>query len=280
MKQIGIDRNQIADAFHRQAHEYDQAADVQYRVVARMMELLEQYVPNRPESVLDIGCGTGLLLTQLQQRYEESYCWGLDLAFNMSCHAQRRCGGNTMVVNGDAEQLPFADKSFELVVSTSMFQWLEHLSTAISEALRVVVPGGMVAIALFGANTLKELQDSYGRALSHTVSAIDPDQQRLHRFFQVNDIADEVEQHNVELLVLQMEQEVEQHENLYHLLQAIKSVGAGTTPRHEKTGGLGWRGILNRMGQEYRNKYGDADGILPATYEVIYLLMKSRIHNG
>ena len=76
--------------------------------------------------------------------------------------------------------LPFADGIFDLVVSTSTFQWLAALEKAFSEAKRVLTPGGTFLFALFGEGTLHELKNSY-RTVLLAENAIDKD--RSHNFF-------------------------------------------------------------------------------------------------
>ena len=122
-----IDRNRVHAAFHCHAAEYETYASVQRQVVARLLALLERERP-APRSALDIGCGTGMLLRELARRFPDATLAGIDLAPGMVAAAVEALAGHGRpeLRHGDAEQLPFPDGSFDLVVSTSTFQWLEQ----------------------------------------------------------------------------------------------------------------------------------------------------------
>jgi len=161
----GIDRGRVERSFHRGAGQYDQHTPVQQRVVQRLLERLSAELSQEPQRVLDIGCGTGQLLQQLAQRYPQAKLTGLDLAPNMLQQAAERLGNGAELLQGDAERLPGKDNSFDLVVSTSTFQWLEECATCFGEVRRVLEPGGLFCFALFGDGTLFELQNSWRGAL-------------------------------------------------------------------------------------------------------------------
>ena len=93
-----IDRRRVQRAFTRHAGEYDLHADVQKRVIARMTGLLRD-APAAPGRVLDIGCGTGMLLRKMKNLFPAATLTGLDLAFGMTLKAR------THVAAGSSLQL-------------------------------------------------------------------------------------------------------------------------------------------------------------------------------
>jgi len=94
--------------------------------------------------VLDIGCGTGRFLAQLD---EVAKAWGVDRSPEMLEVARSRVGGAGLKL-GSAEELPFKDGWFERAT-----MWLvAHLvdrPRAFAEAARVLEPGGRFAVATF-----------------------------------------------------------------------------------------------------------------------------------
>ena len=88
--------------------------------------------------VLDLGCGTGRSL-QLLDRADSVV--GVDPSPALLGRARRRAPGVPLVV-GRAEQLPFADRSFDTVVSALVFCSVEEPHTALREIRRVLGPGG------------------------------------------------------------------------------------------------------------------------------------------
>ena len=120
---VGIDRTKVRHSFDQHAREYEAYACVQKRVVARFAGLLRGRQAN-PRRVLDIGSGTGMLIRDLAGIYPMADLVGLDLAFGMGLAARANLAGNPSVrlMTGDAERLPFGERAFDLVVSTSTFQ--------------------------------------------------------------------------------------------------------------------------------------------------------------
>jgi len=267
-----IDRRKVGRTFHRHADAYDRLAAVQQRVVLRLMSLLESCVGSEPLTALDIGCGTGALSSVLKRRYPQALCCGLDLAFNMVRLASAKYGRECRFFNGDAEQIPFRGNSFDLVISASAMQWLDSLDGSLEECLRVVKKDGLIAMAFFGGSTLWELQESYREALARRAPGDDPRFERLHRFMPVEAVRQAVDRLGAGHAQVTSEIEMDFHRDVKGLLASIKGIGAGTASRGG-AGGLGWRGILNDMSETYRRRF-QAEGVIPATYEVIYLIIR------
>jgi ubiquinone/menaquinone biosynthesis C-methylase UbiE len=100
-----------------------------------------------PRSVLDVGCGTGLLAARMRRQLGAVRVVGCDFSRGMLHRARARdvaCGW----VRGNALALPFRDGSFQALVSTEAFHWFPSQPDALREFFRVLAPGGYVLIAL------------------------------------------------------------------------------------------------------------------------------------
>jgi len=267
-------RNSVGRSFHRQAGEYDRHATVQKRVVDRLVELAQSHVCGVPADVLDIGCGTGQLLSVLGKQYPDAHLYGLDLAYNMSRHAAERLGRNAMLVNGDAEQLPFRDGSFDLVVSSSTVQWIDNIDAFFQQCHRVVRPDGYLCIAFFGGRSMWELQECYREAVLERGGSSDGYLGRLHRFKQVTALQQALERSAFGTVLLASEIEMDYYPDLPDLLRSVKRIGAGAAAQEGRQAGLGWRTVLNETSRLYRERYGK-DGMVPVTYEVFYVIASS-----
>lgn len=262
-----INRTKVRKAFDQGAQQYEKTVIVQKLVIERILSnLAKLYTQNYPLRILDVGAGTGLLLRSLRKVYPEAFLAGLDLAPGMgdaTIHALQDAG-NFLFVEGDAENLPFLDGSFDLVVSTSTFQWLPSLDRAFSEARRVLRPGGSFLFALFGEGTLKELKNSYRRALI-AENAIDKD--RTHNAFTQNDVEEDLYAVGFREIVVESFFEKEFYPDVGSFLRALKGIGAGT-PASLSSQGLGGRRIIMAMTEIYRCDYSDEKGV-PVSYEVV-----------
>jgi ubiquinone/menaquinone biosynthesis C-methylase UbiE len=97
------------------------------RLIAGFRDDLDELVERiRPRSILDVGCGEGVLTIDWAERYPDTRVVGLDLP-NDALRAEwsSRRQRNLRFIAGDAANLPFADAEFDLV---SAIEVLEHVS--------------------------------------------------------------------------------------------------------------------------------------------------------
>lgn len=125
--------------------------------------LLDEFRWRGDERVLDVGCGRGLLLTGAAKRLTTGRAIGLDLwrkqdqtgndpAATMANARAEGIAGRVELCDGDARQLPFDDQTFDVIVSSMALHNIAGTAgraAAISEIVRVLKPGGRVAILDF-----------------------------------------------------------------------------------------------------------------------------------
>ena len=93
-----------------------------------------------PGRCLDLGCGTGVAIPTLAELGWEVV--GVDLSADQLRVAQEHVGAAAELYRADAARLPFADASFDAVVSLLVHTDLDDLGAAYREAARVLRPGG------------------------------------------------------------------------------------------------------------------------------------------
>jgi SAM-dependent methyltransferase len=132
--------------------EYVKLADVEDRMwyfrslhkhVAR--ELARRNVPENA-AVLDAGCGTGGMILRLREQ-RPGWRWsGIDF-MPLACElARKRCGPGTDIRQASITALPFANESFDVVVSADVICQVVDAKVAVQEFFRVLKPGGIVLI--------------------------------------------------------------------------------------------------------------------------------------
>ncbi len=119
-------------------------------------KLIDLAAPQPGERILDLGCGTGTLTAMIQKRQPEATIVGIDIDPAVIKIAQRKMIRDQITqvqgTRGSTINLPFADRSFTMVI-TSMV--LHHLISAdkrrtFQEVARVLAPGGRLCIADYG----------------------------------------------------------------------------------------------------------------------------------
>lgn len=130
--------------------EYRKMAEVEdgmwyYRALhAHVGRELAARLGGRPAAVLDAGCGAGGLIRRLEP-LQTAWRWtGLDVS-PLACElARKRCAAE--INEGSVTALPFADASFDAVVSADVIYHVEDDAGALREFLRVLRPGGVLLI--------------------------------------------------------------------------------------------------------------------------------------
>lgn len=113
----------------------------------KLRQFCQRACPPGAGRVLDCGCGTGLLVTYLQERLGPgAWVVELDFARAMLQESKRKHRGRLTWVCADACRLPFGPASFDAVLMFGLLPHVEEPVVALREALRVLRPGGQLAV--------------------------------------------------------------------------------------------------------------------------------------
>lgn len=104
--------------------------------------------------LLDVGCGSGILLDRLLRREPAIDAIGIDASPEMLAVARRRLRGRARLVLADAAALPFAAGAFGVVTTTSSFHHWSDPTVALGEIARVLAPGGTLVLTDWRADHL------------------------------------------------------------------------------------------------------------------------------
>ncbi|MDY7078069.1 MAG: class I SAM-dependent methyltransferase [Chloroflexota bacterium] len=128
--------------YDRLAPSYDRrfAVSRQDKIAAALLALAQD---RGAERVLEVGCGTGRWLADLQPAIQ--WLCGLDPSTGMLQQARKR-NGSFYLIRGRASQLPFPNTAFDLVYCVNAVHHFDHPRAFVSEARRLLRPGGMLAL--------------------------------------------------------------------------------------------------------------------------------------
>lgn len=152
------EKDRLAKGYSRTAALYDEMAGHGYLMGIRRLLPLVKPGPN--PAILDVGCGTGLNLFEAARWFGPAgLLVGVDLSPGMVAVAAakaRHLGLPAYILQGDAEQLPFPDGSFDLILCNSVFHWFRNRPAAMCEMARVLKPGGYLALIAATAPGFRE----------------------------------------------------------------------------------------------------------------------------
>jgi malonyl-CoA O-methyltransferase len=258
------EKRAVRRSFERAAATYDRNSVLQCEIGLRLLSHLDG-IRIAPSRVLDIGCGTGMFFDKLRERFPGAQLTGVDIAHPMLQRAQKRTpwvqrklGIRTpRLVCADAESLPIAGGSQQYVFSNLALQWCRP-DAVFAEAARVLDNGGLFMFSTFGPDTLKELRAAF---------AVVDSAAHVNQFIDMHDLGDGLVRAGLADPVMEMETITLEYGNVEKVARDLKAIGAhNSLPGRPR--GLAGRERWRRVIAEYEKRR--ANGVLPATYEVIY----------
>jgi SAM-dependent methyltransferase len=171
-------------------------------------------------------------------------------------------------VTGDEEALPFAPESFDLVVSALALQSVNDLPGTLVQIRRALSPDGLLMACLFGGQTLNELRTAFAAAEEERMGGVSP---RVAPFADVRDLGALLQRAGFALPVTDVDTVMVRYPNMFALMADLRAMGA-TNPLAERLRRPASRGLLMRAARIYEEKFGDKDGRVRATFEIVWLL--------
>jgi SAM-dependent methyltransferase len=143
---MDLHRDRILDQFTRQALPFSTAPGI--RDEAALQLLVETSGAGLDDSVLDVACGPGLVVTAFARVVR--HATGIDVTPAMLERAREVAAaagiGNVTFREGDVRHLPWPDASFSVVVSRFAFHHFQDPAAVLAEMRRVCRPGGRVVV--------------------------------------------------------------------------------------------------------------------------------------
>jgi malonyl-CoA O-methyltransferase len=166
--------------FDRAASRFEEACFVHDETRRRLLERLE-YVRIDPRVAVDLGCATGRGALALAGRYERARVVAVDSSMSMARRAAELAHEPRIsVVAGDAEALPLADRSADLILANLLLPW-SRPPLVFAEVARVLAEGGLLLMATLGPDSLQEIRRAWARVDREV---------HVHAAFDMHDLGD------------------------------------------------------------------------------------------
>lgn len=256
-------RPDVRLAFDRAAADYDQYAIIQGRVARKLLPLLTD--PHPLHTILEIGCGTGLLTELVLENNPLAHYYATDVAPTMVLSCQNKLKNfqnlKSFVMDGEAAAfLPQMPSHYDLICSSLAFQWLQDLSTVLRFLWERT---DKIAFSTVVSGTFREWESLYSQeGLSCPIQS----------FWQEDDLLQLCKSLNPRSLFFELQEEIEVFDSPLDFVRSLKKIGAHTPVcTHPLQGGdSSLRALLASYPKDkpfsitYRVAYCILSNILPA----------------
>ncbi len=262
-RQFILDKPLIKRSFNRAATSYDKAAVLQREVANRLDERLD-FIKTTPTMILEVGSGTGYLTQLITKRYPKATYISLDMAHMMLTTSKKKIPWIKKLYKtyhwlcADAEQLPLAHDSVDLIISNLTLQWCSDLEKTLKGFHRCLKPGGLLMFTTFGPDTLRELRTSWKEVDNYN---------HVNAFLDMHDIGDALLRPGFSDSVMDSEHITLTYKDVMQLMRDLKAIGAHNVSLGRQHGLTG-KHKLKKLFAAYEQFR--CNNVLPCTYEVVY----------
>lgn len=166
----------------------------------------------------------------------------------------------------DEEALPFADESFDLIVSPLALHWTNDLPGALIQINRALKPDGFFAAAMIGGASLNELRQSLMAAESELSGGVSA---RVSPFADAQDLSGLLQRAGFALPVADVDRVSVRYDTMFALMRDLRGMGETSTldrrPRSPAS-----RTLFFKAAEAYAQRFSDPDGRVRATFEIIH----------
>jgi SAM-dependent methyltransferase len=229
-------------------------------IAERLVDRLRDIRRTFPD-ILELYAGRGLLARRLWSLSEVRRVVHTDPAGAAARHLP------PSFVQAEAELLPFAPASFDAVVAAGGLHFVNDLPGALVQIREVLRPDGLFLAAFFGGDTLFELRRSLMLAELEVTGGATA---RVAPFVDLADAAALLQRAGFALPVADLDRITVSYRDAARLLDDLRAMGESGAPR--LSGGAPLRrDVLLRALAIYRRDFGDAQGRVRATFDVIWM---------
>lgn len=248
-----INKEEVEQRFRRSRASYNDNARVQKMIVDRMVPMILSSVKRVPEKILEIGCGTGLLTSQLQRTFPNVDLYLNDLVEELCYHAATiNQVPQTHCFPGDVEKL-FLPLSFDLIASASTFQWFTTPEETFMKLSKQLEQNGVLVFSTFGKFNLREIRLTTGGGLDYRSK--EELEKMLKPYFKIEGMEEEL--HTLEF------------DSPLAVLQHLKKTGVNVSG--DPT--IWTKGRMDAFIKDYNARFA-VDGKVTLTYHPLYFVCR------
>jgi SAM-dependent methyltransferase len=167
----------------------------------------------------------------------------------------------------DAEAIPLGFESVDLIVSALGLQQTNDLPGALAQIKFALRPDGLFLAVLLGGDTLTELRQALTEAEVDARGGATP---RIAPFASVRDLGALLQRVGFALPVADQDRVTVRYDDVLALMRDLRAMGATNVLTESDRRPL-TRGIIDRAGEIYTERFAETDGRIPATFDFVWL---------
>lgn len=241
---------------------YEAFSFLEDEVADRLAERLEDIRRHFPLA-LEVGARSGALGRALRASGKVNTLIQSDLAPGWAI--ARSADGPAMAL--DEEMLPVADGSLDAVFGAMSLHWVNDLPGALAQMRRALRPDGLLLTALLGGETLVELRDAFAEAEVEVTGGLSP---RVSPFADLRDAGGLLQRAGFALPVVDADTITVTYDTALHLMRDLRGMGETNLVLERRRVPM-TRALLTRVAEIYAARFADADGRVPARFQILYL---------
>lgn len=242
-------------------HQYDYLRDeVGSRVADRVYDIARTF-----PVALDIGGAKGHIAEHLSKEVVERL-FLTDVAEETLKH-RKQTDIPTQCVLADEEFLPFKENTFDLVVSSLSLHWTNDLPGAFRQIHQVLKPDGVFIGAMVGGETLYELRCSLQLAETEREGGFSP---HVSPYTAVTDLGNLLGQAGFSMLTVDIDDVQVHYPGIIEVMTDLQGMGESNCAWNRRA--LLHRDTILAAAAIYKELYGNPDGSVPATFEILYMI--------
>jgi malonyl-CoA O-methyltransferase len=254
-----LNKAKIRQSFAASAQTYDNVAALQRRVGINLLDNLgacsTPYSENKSKTLLDLGCGTGFLTSELL--VQDQVIIALDIALPMLQLTRTKLGDKVSYICADAEQIPLAEHRIDCVFSNLALQWCLNLETVFFDIKRILKPGGRLVFSTFGPKTLQELKSAWATVDNYS---------HVNEFYSADELTCFLKRAGYTEITIESKLHVSNYDSVMALMQELKSIGAHNV-LEGRNKNITPKSALKAMISAYHRHLTESQ--ILATYEII-----------
>jgi NADH dehydrogenase [ubiquinone] 1 alpha subcomplex assembly factor 5 len=252
-----FDRRLLRDRRGRAARELHAHDFLLTEIAERLADRLSD-IARRFPLALDLGARDGILARTLQGR------GGIETLIQSGASLVNARRGDLVA---DEELLPFKEQSFDAILSNLSLHWVNDLPGALAQIRSSLKPDGLFLATLFGTGTLQELRTALMEAELAETGGASP---RVSPFADLRDAAGLLQRAGFALPVADADTVTVTYGDFFALLRDLRGMGE-TNLLLDRLKRPTRRTVFARAAAIYQERFADAEGRLPATFQVLFL---------